>query len=342
MVIRLVQVGMGSWGRSWAAHVIQRSEDVALVACVDLDAELLVQAQQLLSIPAERCFQTLTSAMAAIEANAVLITASLPAHISTALEALDAGKHVLLEKPFAPTLVQAQQVVEMAAKRNRVLMISQNYRFFPAVRAVTALIREGKLGSIGSVTVDFRRYKNSSEATDHRYHQVWQPLLVDMAIHHFDLMRLVLGQEPSQISCQAWNPPWSKFVDPAAAAATITFDQGAVVNYRGSWVSPAPRTSWSGEWHIECARGEIVWTSRDDQTPDHISIRPLRKRPRSVQLPEVALTDRQGSLKAFVRAICTGQEPECSGRDNLHTLALTLAAVKSATSGLPVSLATPS
>jgi len=62
---------------------------------------------------------------------------------------------------------------------------------------------------------------------------------------------------------------------------------------------------------------------------------------RSVQLPEVAFTDRQGSLKAFVRAICTGQEPECSGRDNLHTLALTLAAVESATSGLPVSLTVP-
>src|SRR5229473_253207 len=167
MAIRLVQVGMGNWGRNWATNVIQRSEDVALVACVDLDAELLVQTQQLLSIPAERCFQTLKSALASVEAEAVLITGSLPAHVPTALEALHAGKHVLLEKPFTPTLAEAQQVVEMAAKRNRVLMISQNYRFFPAVQTVTALIREGKLGSIGSVTVDFRRYKNSSEAADH-------------------------------------------------------------------------------------------------------------------------------------------------------------------------------
>src|SRR5439155_11783806 len=297
------------------------------------------QGQQLLSISPERCFQTLESALASVEADAVLITASLPAHVPTALEALDAGKHVLLEKPFAPTLVEAQQVVEMAAKRNRVLMISQNYRFFPAVQTVTALIREGKLGSIGSVTVDFRRYKNSSEATDHRYHQVWQPLLVDMAIHHFDLMRLVLGQEPSQVSCQAWNPPWSVFVDPAAAAATITFDGGAVVNYRGSWVSPAPRTSWSGEWHIECTKGEIVWTSRDDTAPDHVTIRPLGKRPRQLKLPEIPFTDRRGSLQAFVQAVRTGQEPESSGRDNLHSLALVYAAVEAAISRLPVSLA---
>src|SRR5437588_763150 len=338
MTIRLVQVGMGNWGRNWATNVIQRSKDVALVACVDLDAELLVQAQQLLSMPAERCFQTLKSALAAVEVDAVLITASLPAHVPTALEALDAGKHVLLEKPFAPTLVEAQQVVEMAANRNRVLMISQNYRFFPAVQVVTALVREGKLGSIGTVTIDFRRYNNSSEAKGHRYHQIWQPLLVDMAVHHFDLMRAVLGQEPSQISCQAWNPPWSKFVDPAAAAATITFDGGAVVSYRGSWVSPGPKTCWSGEWHMECSGGEIVWTSRDETAADRVTIRPLGKRARSVTLPALAVTDRRGSLEAFVQAVETDQEPESSGRDNLHSLALMYAAVESASSRVPVSL----
>lgn len=339
MALRLVQVGMGGWGRNWATHVIERSEDVELAACVDLDAEMLVQAQQLLSMSPACCFQTLESALASVEADAVLITGSLPAHVPVALEALNAGKHVLLEKPFAPTIAQAQQVVETAANRNRVLMISQNYRFFPAVRAVTALVREGKLGSIGSVSIDFRRYKNSSEAKDYRYYQIWQPLLADMAIHHFDLMRAVLGQEPSQITCQTWNPPWSKFVDPASAAATITFDGGAVVNYRGSWVSPGPRTSWSGEWHIECSGGEIVWTSRDDTAPDHVSVRPLGKRVRQVQLPEVPLTDRRGSLKAFVQAVWTGQEPECSGRDNLHTIELMLAAVESAASRLPVSIA---
>jgi len=339
MAIRLMQVGMGGWGENWGTRVIQQSSDVELVACVDVDAGRLERARQLLNLPAGRCFLTLESALASVETDAVLITASLPAHVPLALASLNAGKHVLLEKPFAPTLAEAQQVVETAAQRSRVLMISQNYRFFPAVRAVTALVHEGTLGSIGAVSIDFRRYKNTAVGESQPYYRVWQPLLVDMAIHHFDLMRAVLGQEPSQITCQAWNPPWSKFVDPAAAAATIAFDGGAVVSYRGSWVSPGPKTCWSGEWHVECARGEIVWTSRDDTASDQVTIRPLGKRARRVKLPLMALTDRRGSLQTFVQSVRTGQEPKCSGRDNLHSLALMCAAVESATSRLCVSFA---
>ena len=340
MAIRLIQVGMGGWGRNWATNVVQQSEEVHLVACVDLDPDTLVQAQHLLHLPPERCFQTLGSALAAVESDAVLITATLPAHVPVALQALNSEKHVLLEKPFAPTLAEAQHVVNTAAQQDRILMISQNYRFFPAVRAVTALVREEKLGSIGSVTLDFRRYKNDAAPEAQSYFQSWQPLLVDMAIHHFDLMRLVLGQEPVQMSCHAWNPPWSTFTDPAAAAATITFDGGAVVSYRGSWVSPGPKTCWSGEWHIECSQGEMAWTSRDETAADHVTIRSLGKRAYQLKLPAGELTDRRGSLQAFVRAVQTGQEPECSGRDNLHSLALMYAAVESATARVPVSLPT--
>jgi predicted dehydrogenase len=329
---------MGGWGRNWATHVLQPSEEIELVACVEPDAAMLAQAQQLLNIPAERYFPTLASALAVVDTEAVLITASLPAHVPIALEALGAGKHVLLEKPFAPTLAEAQQVVDKAAQQHRVLMVSQNYRFFPAVRAVTAFVREGQLGEVGTVRLDFRYFKNSDRPEDQHYFKVWQPLLADMAIHHFDLMRVVLGQEPCQITCQAWNPPWSKYADPASADATITFDGGTVVSYRGSWVSPGTRTSWSGEWHMECSRGEIVWASRDPTAADYVTIRPSGKRARHVKLPTLAHTDRSGSLHAFVQAIQTGQEPESSGRDNLRSLALMYAAVESATLHIPVSL----
>jgi predicted dehydrogenase len=328
---------MGEWGLSWGA-VVRRVEDVELVACVDTSPAALAQVHAKLGLPAGRCFSTLESALEAVECDAVLITAVLPAHVPAALAALEAGKHVLLEKPFAPTLAEGQQVVEAAARRGCVLMISQNYRFFPAPRTVAGLVRACTLGEVGMVNIDFRRNANTFPREGHRHYTIQHPLLIDMAIHHFDLLRMVLGQEPRQVSCRAWSPPWSNFVEPAAAVATIMFGEGTTVSYRGSWASPAPQTPWAGVWRMECAGGEILWTSRGgyEASADRVTIRPLGKPARRVELPTLPYVDRAGSLAAFVQAIRTGQEPESSGRNNLGSIALMYAAVESATSGLPL------
>ncbi len=102
-------------------------------------------------------------------------------------------------------------------------------------------------------------------------------------------------------------------------------------------MSTAPQTNWAGEWHIECEGGEIIATSRGEK-PDYVAVRPLGKRLRSLKLPEMPLLDRNGTLDAFVKAVQTGEEPETSGRNNLKTLALMLAAVEAAQTGNPVNI----
>lgn len=333
MALRIIQVGLGGWGRNWAKTVVAQNKEVELVAGVDAVPQMLAIAQKELTI--ERYFISLDEALAAVDADAVLITASLEGHVPVALAALDADKHVLLEKPFAPTLEEAQRVVARAEQHKRVLLISQNYRYYPAVKAVQKLIQEGTLGPVGNVNLNFRRYANNSPRGGSAHQRLWQPLLVDMSIHHFDLMRMLLGQEPTHIMGQTWNPAWSNFVEDPAGSALITFDSGAIVTYSGSWVSTAPQTNWAGEWHIECEGGEIIATSRGEK-PDYVAVRPLGKRLRSLKLPEVPLLDRNGTLDAFVRAIQTGEEPETSGRNNLKTLALMLTAVEAAQTGSPV------
>lgn len=337
MALRMIQVGMGGWGLSWGA-IVRRYAETDLVACVDANPEALMRAQHTLKIPAARCFTTLEAALAATPADAVLITTSLGAHIPVACTALAAGVHVLLEKPFGPSLVEAQHAVETAAAQHRMLMISQNYRFFPAVHAAASLVHANTLGTVGAVSLDFRRNANSAPREGNRHYHIRHPLLIDMAIHHFDLMRFVLGQEPTTITCQAWNPPWSNFADPAAACATITFAGGAIVNYRGSWVSPAPQTTWAGTWNIECAGGDICWASRSGQgiRGDRVIVRPLGKAAQRNTLPNLPHLDREGSLAAFVQAVREGHEPESSGRDNLGSLALAIAAVESAETGRPI------
>ena len=337
-MLRIIQVGMGGWGRDWAKTVLLPDATVALRACVDADAAALALAREQLALPPERLFPTLAAALAATDAEAVLITASLPGHVPLALEALRAGKHVLLEKPFAPSVAEARQVVDLATAQDRVLMISQNYRFFPAVQAVRDLVRGGSLGPVGAVAIDFRRDANGAPREGNRHYTLSQPLLADMAIHHFDLMRAVLGQEPVEVACHAWNPPWSNFVDPAAAVATIGFSGGAVVSYRGSWVSPGPPTPWAGEWRMECAGGEIAWTSRDNRGArvDRVTVRARGQRARRLELPALPQIDRAGSLHASAAAVATGAPPASSGRDNLGSLALMYTAIAAATQGTPL------
>ena len=340
-MLGMIQVGMGGWGRDWARNILLPDDAVALRACVDADEAALALARRDLKLPPECYFTSLGAALAATEAEAVLITANLPGHVPLAVEALQAGKHVLLEKPFAPSLAEAREVVDLAAERGRVLMISQNYRFFPAVQAVRDLVRAGSLGAVGEVSIDFRRYANGAPREGHRHYTLHHPLLADMAIHHFDLMRAVLGQEPVDIACRAWNPPWSNFEQPPAAVATISFDGATVVSYRGSWVSPGPQTAWAGEWRMECARGEIAWTSRDNRgaSVDRVTVRPVGGRPRRLELPRLPHIDRAGSLHAFARAVATGEPPESSGRDNLGSLTLMHRAIDAATTGMPVPVA---
>ena len=343
-MLRIIQVGMGGWGRDWARRVVLPDDQVALVACVDSDPHSLALARRQLDLQAYSSltrtlyFESLKAALAASDADAVLITANIGGHVPLAVEALEAGKHVLLEKPFAPSLAEARQVVELAAERGRVLMISQNYRFFPAVQSVRDLVRSGSMGDVGSVSVDFRRYANTAPRDGHRHYTLHHPLLADMSIHHFDLMRTILGQEPVEVTCRAWNPPWSNFDEPAAAFATITFDRGAVVSYRGSWVSPGPQTPWAGKWRMEFAGGEIAWTSRDNRGAgvDSVTVKPLGKRVQRLELHKRSPIDRAGSLRAFTQAVSTGEPPESSGQDNLGSIALMCATIEAASTGMPV------
>jgi len=110
-MLRIIQAGMGGWGRDWAKNVIKRDDQVKLMACVDADPASLALARKELDLPARSYFQSLAEALAASDAEAVLVTANLPGHVPLALEALGAGRHVLLEKPFATSLAEARQAV---------------------------------------------------------------------------------------------------------------------------------------------------------------------------------------------------------------------------------------
>lgn len=338
--LRLLQVGMGDWGRDWAWRIIPGVKAVKLIGCVDVRTEALALTRSQVGIPADRCFTSLAEALRATSPDAVLVTTTLPGHVPAVRAALAAGKHVLVEKPFTGRPAEARDLVRRAAASDLVLMVSQNYRFFPAVLEVSRLVRKKPLGELGQVWIDFRRYSPVGPNGPGTHHVIEQPLLMDMSIHHFDLLRTILGREAKSISCYAWNPHWSGFAGPPTAVASIVFDGGLVASYRGSWISAGPSTPWAGEWRMEFEGGEVMWTSRgEDSAPAEVIVVQRRgKAPETLSAPAMKRVDRWATLAEFAAAVRNHREPQSSGRDNLGSLALMNAAVESARRGRPVAV----
>lgn len=335
MALRVIQFGLGGWGRNWVEEVTRATPGVEPVAWVEIDPATRARAIAELELPPERVFGSPDEALGAVAADAALLAVPLAAHAAMCRYALEAGLHVLVEKPFAETLAEAAELAALARRCRRVLMVNQNYRWFPAPRLARALLRKGAIGTLTAGYVDF----HFLFGTGYRYFSLDEPLLSDMAIHHFDGMRFVLGDEPVEVSCQSWSEPQTPFKGRPAALATIRFAQGALVSYRGSWISRGPTTPYGGHWRLDGTAGTIEFTFRgafeEREKLDRLTLYRPGAPPEPGRLPEMPAKDRKGALLAFARWIDDGAPPEgaSTAEDNLKSLALMFGAIRSARAG---------
>ncbi|PZF57671.1 gfo/Idh/MocA family oxidoreductase [Curtobacterium sp. MCSS17_008] len=346
MTVRIIHVGLGGWGGNWARTAIPQVTEVEVVGLVDPVPATLDAVRQDLGMPESAAFPSLTEALAGVEADAVVITAPAVTHVPLALEALEAGKHVLVEKPFANSTDEALTAVRRAEELGLVLQVSQNYRWYPAPRVVKELLAAKEVGELSAISIDFRQWDNDQPVETYPHYRFPHPMINDMAIHHFDLLRMITGLEAVRVYARTSYPSYSKYQDEAVASMIIELEDGLVVSYRGSWLSRAPRTAWAGEWSIQGEDGEIWFTSRDgspsEVAGDRVTLRADQDaEAEAVELPTLEHTDRQGGLQAFARSVEGGPAPQTSGRDNLRSLALMEAAGRSAVSGRPEDVVLP-
>lgn len=334
-MVKLVQIGLGGWGRNWAQEVLPAVPGVELVALVDADPAMRTLAAKSLPTAAGKVFATLDEAMVTTRPEAALVVVPLAAHAAVAGAALGHGLHVLVEKPFTETLAEAVALVERAEADGLHLMVNQNYRHFPAPQTFRRLVASGELGHVAAVAVDFWKMFDAN----YRYFFLAEPLLSDMAIHHFDLMRFVLDDEPVAVSAMSWSEPATPYEGRPGAAALIRFKSGVVVSYRGTWISRGPDSVWGADWRIDGSRQAALGTFRgnrgDRRGADRVTLYQTAERDTPASLVELPFTDRAGALAGFRDWVASGTAPAglSTGRDNLLSLALMHAAIASAVEG---------
>ncbi len=235
-------------------------------------------------------------------------------HAPLALEALAAGKHVLVEKPMALSGEDCDAMIEAARKANRVLMVAQVLRFFPEYAAAWATVRSGRLGRLRSAT--FRR-RCAAPA--------WGQWLkdpvrsgggaLDLLIHDFDFCRHLLGVPESVSAVGA--------VDTAAGIdyvdARLHYGTGVSVSILGGWHHPAS-FPFSMEFTILCDSGTLDYSS------DRTGLR-LYKADGTAEDIETPTQDGfVGELQAFVNACSVGEPPEiCRPEHSADSVRMALA-----------------
>jgi len=197
------------WQRHVAAH-----PSLDLVGVMDIAPEALDASVHEGHTDASRCFQDLASMLERSQPEAMIACPVIAAHGPAVRTALEAGCHVLVEKPFVVDLEEARELTELAETRNLVLGVVQNWRTKSAGRALRDAVSRGLIGDVSHVVFRYLRDREKPHLPNYLFEES-DPILWAMAIHHFDLFRFVLGKEIVHVDGHAARPASSRYRGPS-------------------------------------------------------------------------------------------------------------------------------
>ena len=331
-ILRVVQAGLGIRGRSWAGG-LRDAPNVELVAVADPDPG----ARE--AVAGTPGYGSLEEALAGAACDAVLVATPPGTHHAVAKAALGAGRHVLIEKPLATDLAEALDLVRAAEGAGRFLLVSQNYRYNGPFRAVQRAAAEGGIGDLVSLEISCRRDTRALFGTGDSRYSMRHPYVLDMSIHHFDLIRAATGRDVLRVHARGRRVPDSPFAHQPAVSALVDLEGGVPVLYEGDWATRGPETGWNGEWEVVGEEGRLGWRGDEaDRAVGEVLLERWGQAPRLVEQPELEFTERAATLRALraLRAtVETGEAPETAAADNARSLAVVPGCLRSVESGKP-------
>lgn len=159
--------------------------------------------------------------------DAVAIATPVSTHYPIAKRCLEAGKHVMLEKPLAATVAEAKALVALAKRQDRVLMVDHTYLFSPAVQRIRAMIEYGELGElyyVDSVRINLGLFQNDVNV-------IW-----DLAPHDLAIVDHLLGFDARSIS--AWGCAHANPNIEDIAYVNVDYGDRLLANFHVNWLSP--------------------------------------------------------------------------------------------------------
>lgn len=302
--VKIAVVGLGYWGPNIVRN-LHELPDASLEAVCDIRPEALFRMSS--RYPVLRTTDDLEEILADEQVEALAIATPVSTHAALATAALEAGKHVFVEKPLAGSLAEAENLILLARERDLVLMPGHTFLYSPPVNVIRDLIQSGELGEI---------YFISSSRVNLGIHQSDISIVWDLGPHDFAILRHWLEELPDRVSAVSRSCILPDVAD--VAFVSFEYPTGALAHVEMSWLAPS-----------KLRRTTIVGSERmvlyDDTSTEPVRIFDSGVVPADpATFGEYRLTYRTGSIVAprvdateplaleledFCRAVRTGSEP---------------------------------
>ncbi len=336
---RCLMVGAGGMASAWIRSFYPGFNDRhEIVALADINAEVLHSAGDFLELPRDQRYTDMETAFAEVDADYCTIVIPPAIHKDAVMLAVERKMDILSEKPIADTWSACVDIYNAVSKAGLKMHVIQNYRYSSRMLTMRQVLRDGELGRINYIQGRF--------AADYREYGAWgafrydipHTLLVEGAVHHFDMMRNLSGGDCRTIAGWEWNRPWSSFQGDCCAMFLLDMTNGVKAAYEGSCLGAAKQNSWHQEYYRAECEGGAVAIGKDGVTRIYRHTPGTGMRVEDVK-PVVPEHDgHRWLINEFLEWLDGGPAPDTSLEQNIKSVAMVFGAIEASRTGTAVNV----
>jgi predicted dehydrogenase len=333
-MIGIAVVGAGAWGKNHI-RVFSEMPNVRLKYICDLDPSRLSSIQG--TYPQSKTVGDLKPILLDPEVKGVVVASSALSHFSLSKEILLAGKDVLVEKPMALSRKDAEEMLVIAEKKERILMVGHLLIYHPVIDRLKEMINSGELGKI---------YYIYTQRVNLGVIRQDENALLSFAPHDLSVILHLLGEEPVVVSAHGESYIQQGIED--VVFLSLRFSDGKMANIHLSWLDPRKLRRIT----IVGSKKMVVFDDMEASEKLKIYDKGVRNlsydtygeylglRFGDITIPSIKMTEPlRTEAEHFIQCIESRKEPKTGGREGLNVVALLLAAQKSLKNkGVPVTL----